>query len=153
MANQDTSDTQRQSSIEEDNINQICLCGQKVTKYPYNWDQCYSCCKKSEKKEKGYYNCRAKQCTYRQMTGRYFKLCSACYESVNASTIDTKYSFLFRKVASLIEQIRKEIQKCNNNDQRRRYMYRVYLFLYKRCIAKLKAAFVKESEYEEINDM
>eukprot|EP01083_Nonionella_stella_P163485 538225_1 len=153
MGNKGTCCKQRQSSFEENNINQICLCGQKVTKYPYDYDQCYSCCKKSEKKEKGYYNCRAKQCTYRQMTGGYFKLCSACYESVNASTIDTKYSFLFRKVASLIEQIRKEIQKCNNNDQRRRYMYCVYLLLYQQCIAKLKAAFVKESEYEEIKDM
>eukprot|EP01083_Nonionella_stella_P122866 369862_1 len=118
MANQNTSDTQRQSSIEEDNINQICLCGQKVTKYPYDWHQCKSCCKVIEKKEKGYYRCTARQCTYRQKTGYGFFVCSACYESVNASTIDTKYSFLFRKLASLIEQIRKETKQCNNNDQR-----------------------------------
>eukprot|EP01083_Nonionella_stella_P254276 873956_1 len=99
MANQNTSDAQRQSSIEEDNINRICFCGQKVTKYPYEFNECYICCKMSEKEEKGYYFCNPEQCTYR------FIICGACYESVNASTIDTKHSFLFRKVASLIEQI------------------------------------------------
>eukprot|EP01083_Nonionella_stella_P142781 442415_1 len=60
---------QRQSSIEEDNINQICLCGQKVTKYPYKFDECRSCCKKIEMKQKGYYVCNAKQCIHKEMTG------------------------------------------------------------------------------------
>eukprot|EP01083_Nonionella_stella_P122865 369861_1 len=119
MANQNTSDTQRQSSIEEDNINQICLCGQKVTKYPYKFDECRSCCKKIEKKEKGYYWCTARQCTYSKVReGYHFFVCNACYETVHSSTSDTKYSFLFRKLASLIEQIRKETKQCNNNDQR-----------------------------------
>eukprot|EP01083_Nonionella_stella_P272394 923634_1 len=153
MGNKVTRGKQRQSSIEEDNINHICLCGQKVTTYPYEFDECRSCCKKIEMKQKGYYVCNAKQCIHKEMTGSDFMVCSACYESVNASTIDTKYSFLFRKVESLIEQIRKETKQCNNNDQRRRYMYWVYLLLYTQCIAKLKAAFVKESEYEEIKDM
>eukprot|EP01083_Nonionella_stella_P272397 923645_1 len=109
MGNKGTSCKQRQSSIEEDNINHICLCGQKVTTYPYDWDQCRSCCKEIEKKEKGYYDCKAKQCIYRQMREGYeFTVCSACYESVNSSTIDAKHSFLFLKVTSLIEQIRKE---------------------------------------------
>eukprot|EP01083_Nonionella_stella_P176519 617851_1 len=151
MASQDKSDTQRQLSSEEDNINQICLCGRKLTKYPYSHYQCRSCCKQIEKKEKGYYWCTAKQCIHTEMTGGDFMVCSACYESVNASNIDTKHSFLFRKVASLIEQIRKETKQCNNNDQRRRYMYWVDRSLYQLRIAKLKAAFVNESEYEEIN--
>eukprot|EP01083_Nonionella_stella_P142778 442409_1 len=149
MGNKGTCCKQRQSSFEEDNINQICLCGQKVTKYPYNWDQCRSCCKEIEKKEKGYYLCRAEQCTYKVMTGYHFMVCSACYESMSISNIDTKYSFLFRKVASLIEQIRKEIQKCNNNDQRRRYMYWVYFQLFRRCVAKLQKV-MDETEYKEL---
>eukprot|EP01083_Nonionella_stella_P152593 489397_1 len=154
MANQKTSDTERQSSIEEDNINHICLCGQKVTKYPYlNNDECRTCCKEIEKTENTYYMCYAKQCIHKEMTGYYFTTCNACHETVNNSNRDAKHSFLFYKVASLIEQIRKETKQCNNNDQRRRYMYWVYLLLYTQCIAKLKAAFVKESEYEEINDM
>eukprot|EP01083_Nonionella_stella_P312934 1121073_1 len=100
MGNKGTCCKQRQSSIEEDNINQICLCGRKLAKCPFEFHQCKSCCKEVEKEEKGYYFCNAEQCTYR------FIICGSCYESANASTIDTKYSFLFRKVASLIEQIR-----------------------------------------------
>eukprot|EP01083_Nonionella_stella_P142786 442425_1 len=44
------------------NTNQICLCGRKVVKYRYAWNECHSCCKRREKKEKGYYDCKAKQC-------------------------------------------------------------------------------------------
>eukprot|EP01083_Nonionella_stella_P280740 955071_1 len=39
------------------NINHICLCGRKVVKYRYAWNECHSCCKRREKKEKGYYDC------------------------------------------------------------------------------------------------
>eukprot|EP01083_Nonionella_stella_P142780 442413_1 len=143
MDNKETSDTQRELLIEEDNINQICLCGRKLAKCPFEFHQCKSCCKEVEKKEKGYYFCNAKQCTYS------FIICGACYENVTASNIDAKHSFLFRKVASLIEQIRKEIQKCNNNDQRRRYMYWVYFQLFRRCVAKLQKV-MDETEYKEL---
>eukprot|EP01083_Nonionella_stella_P108579 315921_1 len=106
------------------NINQMCLCGQKVTKYPYAYDQCYSCCKVMEEEEEGYYDCRAKQCIYTQMREGYeFTICSACYESVNSSSIDSKRSFLFCKVASMMDRIKKETEQCKGNDERRRYMY------------------------------
>eukprot|EP01083_Nonionella_stella_P163405 537695_1 len=147
MDNKGTRDTQRELPIEEDNINQICLCGRKLTNCPFKFHQCKSCCKEVEKEEKGYYFCNAEQCTYS------FIICGACYENVTASNIDAKHSFLFRKVASLIEQIRKETKQCNNNDQRRRYMFYVHWLLYQSFIAKLKEAFVKESEYEEIKDL
>eukprot|EP01083_Nonionella_stella_P058995 154429_1 len=65
------------------NMNKMCLCGQKVIPYPYGCHQCFSCCNVTEKKEKGYYACNATECTYIQMTGRYFKVCRACYESAN----------------------------------------------------------------------
>eukprot|EP01083_Nonionella_stella_P176517 617848_1 len=115
MASQDKSDTQRQLSSEEDNINQICLCGQKVTKYPYDWHQCGTCCKQIEKAENTYYVCYARQCIHKEMTGYYFTTCNACYETVNNSNRDAKHSFLFCKVASLIEQIRQENKQCKNN--------------------------------------
>eukprot|EP01083_Nonionella_stella_P224450 798929_1 len=153
MANQGTSGKQKESSIKEDNINQICLCGRKLTKYPYEFDECYSCCKNIEKKKKGYYRCTARQCTYRQMTGYGFMVCSACYGSVNSSTSDTKHSFLFCKVSSLIDQTRKATKQCKNYDERRRYMYWIYFILHRDCITKLKAAFVNEREYQEIEDM
>eukprot|EP01083_Nonionella_stella_P073588 199114_1 len=108
------------------NINQLCLCEQKVIEYPSGWRHCYSCCKVMEKKQKGYYRCNAKPCTYRQMRGVSFKVCSACYESVNSSNMDSKRSFLFCKVASMMERIKKETEQCKDNDERRRYMYWVY---------------------------
>eukprot|EP01083_Nonionella_stella_P310306 1102001_1 len=101
------------------NINQICLCGQKVIEYPYGWDQCYSCCKAMEKEEKGYYLCNATECTYRQMTGDDFMVCSACYGSANNSNIDWKHSFLFCKVTSMMDRIKKETEQCKGNDERR----------------------------------
>eukprot|EP01083_Nonionella_stella_P096293 270630_1 len=155
MGNKVTRSKQRQSSIEEENINQICLCGRKVTKYPCGWRQCYSCCKEIEKEQKTYYWCAAEQCTYRQMRGEgyHFMVCSACYESVNSSSMDAKHSFLFCKLVSLIEQIKKETKQCENNDQQRRYMYSAYLILYETCITQMKAAFVNENEYERIKDM
>eukprot|EP01083_Nonionella_stella_P280973 956039_1 len=134
------------------NINQMCLCGQKVIEYPYGWDQCYSCCKVMEKEEKGYYGCTATECTYRQMTGDDFMVCSACYGTVYSSSIDAKRSFLFCKVASLIEQIRKGTKQCKNNDEQRRHLYYVYLILYEQCIAKLNV-FMNEREYDQIEDM
>eukprot|EP01083_Nonionella_stella_P142777 442406_1 len=102
MGNKGTCCKQRQSSFEENNINQICLCGRKLTNCPFKFHQCKSCCKEVEKKEKGYYFCNAKQCTYS------FIICGACYENVTASNIDAKHSFLFCKVASFIDQIKKE---------------------------------------------
>eukprot|EP01083_Nonionella_stella_P298673 1013722_1 len=131
------------------NINQICLCGRKVTKDPNAVSQCRSCCKAKDKKEKTYYRCNAKQCTYREMRGKRFVVCNACYENTNNSTIESKYSFLFCKLASLVERIKKETNKCHNNDERRRYMYWVYLLLHKRCIAKLQKV-MNEAEYEEL---
>eukprot|EP01083_Nonionella_stella_P213027 768699_1 len=107
-------------------MNQTCLCGQKVIPYPYAYHQCHSCCKVMEKKEKGYYACNATECTWTQMMGTYFMVCSACYESMNSSSIDSKYSILFCKVASMIERIKKETEKCKGNDERRRYMFWVY---------------------------
>eukprot|EP01083_Nonionella_stella_P308762 1090838_1 len=90
------------------NMNQMCLCGQKVIEYPYGFDQCDCCCKVMEEEEKGYYFCNATECTWRQMTGEYFMVCSACYESMNSSSIDSKYSILFCKVASMMERIKNE---------------------------------------------
>eukprot|EP01083_Nonionella_stella_P280974 956044_1 len=93
-----------------DNINQMCLCGQKVIEYPYGFHQCYSCCNVMEKKQNGYYLCNAKPCTYRQMRGVSFKVCSACYESVNSSNMDSKRSFIFCKMASMMDRIKKETE-------------------------------------------
>eukprot|EP01083_Nonionella_stella_P301197 1031988_1 len=143
--------TKGQTSIEEDNHQ--CLCGQTLTKYPYNHDECQCCCKEFQKAENTYHFCNGKQCTYRAWAGYYFCVCSACYESMDISNIDAKHSFLFCKLTSLMGQIRKEDKQCTNNDQRRRYMYRIYFLFYQQCIAKLKAAFVNESEYDEIVDM
>eukprot|EP01083_Nonionella_stella_P142782 442417_1 len=55
--NKETSGKQRQSSIEERNMNQICLCGQKLTQCPHGLDGCRSCCKRTEKEENTYYWC------------------------------------------------------------------------------------------------
>eukprot|EP01083_Nonionella_stella_P176520 617852_1 len=147
-------DSKENNDKEDNNINQICLCGRKLTQYPHDWNECHTCCKETES-ETTYYTCRfkASQCTYRELTGHKFKVCSACYETINSSIVDAKHSFIFCKVASLIEQIRQENKQCKNNDERRRYMHWVYTLLYKRCIAKLKAAFVNASEYEEIQGM
>eukprot|EP01083_Nonionella_stella_P298674 1013723_1 len=90
------------------NINRICLCGRRATKCPYSKTQCRSCCKAKDKKEKTYYWCDAKQCAFREVVGFSFVVCNACYESTNNSTPDSTHSFVFSKVASLIEQIRKE---------------------------------------------
>eukprot|EP01083_Nonionella_stella_P055582 146541_1 len=146
-------DNKRRSSNEEENMNQICLCGRKLTTYPYGWDQCYSCCKEIEKEENTYYYCGEGECTYRKMRGTsYFMVCSACYGTVYSSSIDAKRSFLFCKVASLIEQIRKGTKQCKNNDEQRRHLYYVYLILYEQCIAKLNV-FMNEREYDQIEDM
>eukprot|EP01083_Nonionella_stella_P066500 175162_1 len=130
-------------------INQICLCGRKVTKNPNAVSQCKSCCKAKDKREQTYYYCNAKECTLREMTGKRFIVCNACHESRQNSTIDSKYSFLFCKLASLVERIEKETKKCQNNAERRRYMYWVYFVLYKNCIAKLQKV-MNENEYEEM---
>eukprot|EP01083_Nonionella_stella_P159791 521682_1 len=134
------------------NINQICLCGREVIKCPHAKTQCMSCCKAKDKKEKTYYYCNAKQCTYREVQGRCFVICNACYENINSSTMDSKHSFLFCKLASLVERIKKETNQCHNNDERRRYMFWVYRILYTQCIAKL-SEMMSESEYTEIQDM
>eukprot|EP01083_Nonionella_stella_P099810 280757_1 len=82
------------ANVDVVNINQICLCGRKVTKYPRGWNECRSCCKVIAKKEKTYYWCNgnAKQCTFREIRGGSFFVCNACYESTNSSTIDSKRS-------------------------------------------------------------
>eukprot|EP01083_Nonionella_stella_P159790 521681_1 len=131
------------------NMNQICLCGRKVTKYPYAGSQCRSCCKAKDKKEKTYYYCNAKQCTFREIRGKRFVVCNACYDSKHSTTIDSKHSFVFCKVSSLVEQIRKEATQCRNNDDRRGYMFYVYQTLYNNCIAKLQKV-MNETEYEEL---
>eukprot|EP01083_Nonionella_stella_P039163 106517_1 len=86
-------------------INQICLCGRKLIEYPRGLDQCYVCCKKTEKNEKGYYVCTVEQCTFIQMAGAAFRVCSACYESTNTYHMDSKHCFLFCKIASMMERI------------------------------------------------
>eukprot|EP01083_Nonionella_stella_P039162 106514_1 len=86
-------------------INQICLCGRKLIELPFGLTQCYACCKKTEKKEKGYYGCTVKQCTFIQMAGAAFRVCSACYESTNTYHMDSKHCFLFCKIASMMERI------------------------------------------------
>eukprot|EP01083_Nonionella_stella_P001837 5273_1 len=68
------------------NINQICLCGRKVTKDPIAGSQCRSCCKAKDKKEKTYYRCNAKPCVFREVKGRPFVICNTCYENTNNST-------------------------------------------------------------------
>eukprot|EP01083_Nonionella_stella_P055581 146537_1 len=146
-------DNKRRSSNEEENMNQICLCGRKLTTYPYGWDQCYSCCKEIEKEENTYYYCGEGECTYRKMRGTsYFMVCSACYESVNSSNMDSKRSFLFCKVASMTDRIKNETEQCKDNDERRRYIISVYDILHTNCIAKL-APFMMESEHKQIQDM
>eukprot|EP01083_Nonionella_stella_P186387 682127_1 len=133
-------------------INQICLCGRKLIECPVELDQCYVCCKETEKKEKGYYVCRVKQCTCIQMRGNNFRVCSACYESTNTYHMDSKHCFLFCKIASMMERIKKETERCKDNDERRRYMFWVYCLLHTNCIAKL-AQFMNESEHKQIQDM
>eukprot|EP01083_Nonionella_stella_P191305 708173_1 len=97
------------------NINQICLCGRRVTEFPYATTQCRSCCKEKDKEEKTYYWCDAKQCAFREGVGLPFIICNTCYDSTNNSTIDSTHSFVFSKVASLMEQIRKEATQSQNN--------------------------------------
>eukprot|EP01083_Nonionella_stella_P075415 205016_1 len=120
------------------NYNQICFCKRNVIKYPNTWRKCYSCCKVVETKEKTYYYCNTEQCTYRKMTGDRFKVCSECYESSENATINSAHRFLFGKMASLMERIKKETNQCRNNDELRRYMYWVYKLFYKECIAKFQ---------------
>eukprot|EP01083_Nonionella_stella_P055402 146159_1 len=134
------------------NINQICLCGRKVIQYSEPWRQCYSCCKVLEAKENGYYDCSQQECTYRQMTGDCFKVCSACYENVKSSSIDSKHSFLFCKVVSMMNRIQKETKQYKDNDERRRRMDWVFVLISQRCIAKL-STFLNESEYKEIQEI
>eukprot|EP01083_Nonionella_stella_P087676 243968_1 len=157
MATKETCSKPKSSTIEEANINQLCLCGRKLTPYPDECKTCHTCCRVLEEKRKGYYECTAKECTYKQMRGQqqYFMVCGACYQSTNnISNSDAKHSFLFRKVTSFIEQIKKKTAQCHNNDARRRYMYWVYVILFERCIAKLNDAvnpvMNDKSEYEEI---
>eukprot|EP01083_Nonionella_stella_P017669 49486_1 len=131
------------------NINQICLCGRRVSEYPFDWDQCRSCCKVIETKQKGYYRCTAEQCIYTDMRGLNFMVCNDCYESEHRSKIESKHNFLFHKVASMIDQINKEAKQCKDNNERRRYMHFVYTVLYKGCIAKL-SKFMNDNEYKEV---
>eukprot|EP01083_Nonionella_stella_P304394 1057608_1 len=98
----------KKANIHLVNINRICFCGRKVTTNADDWRQCKSCCKVVEKNQKMYlYYCNAKQCRYRETTGYYFTVCSACYESTNNSNIDWTRSFLFCKMTSLVERIKK----------------------------------------------
>eukprot|EP01083_Nonionella_stella_P075419 205022_1 len=132
--------------------NQICFCGRKVIKYPNTWRKCYSCCKVIEKRRKTYYYCNAEQCMYRKMTGDGFKVCSECYESTDDSTIASTHSFLFGKMASAMERIKKRTNLCHNNDERRRYMYWVRILVHRRCIAKIQQS-MNENEYKELQRM
>eukprot|EP01083_Nonionella_stella_P170794 582016_1 len=102
-----------------------------------------------EKEEERYYLCNAKQCVCKQMIGEKFMICSACFETANSKTIDSKHGFLFCKVASMMDRIKTEIKQCKDNDERRRYMFLVYRILYTQCIAKL-SEMMNESEYNEI---
>eukprot|EP01083_Nonionella_stella_P068412 181575_1 len=134
------------------NINQLCLCGRKLIKYPHDWTQCNSCCKVTEKNANTYYYCNAKQCPFREMQGNHFKVCNACYESINDSNIESTHSFLFCKIASFVDHITKETLQCQNNNERRKYMYGVYQLLYQGCIVKLQQS-MDEIEHKEMQDM
>eukprot|EP01083_Nonionella_stella_P082752 228487_1 len=162
MANKGTGDKHRQPNEpighhahddNDHNINKMCLCGSGITKCPFPFDQCKSCCNVNHRRETAYYWCNSKQCTFRQMTAQYFIICTECYERVNNSNDDANHSFVFCKVASMVEQMRKETTNCQNNDERRRYMYWMHFLFYTNCIAKMKNAFVNESEYKEIQDI
>eukprot|EP01083_Nonionella_stella_P242509 845883_1 len=127
------------------NINHICLCGREVTEYQYPFAKCYSCCKVTEIKEKGYYRCCSIDCTYRKMNGCSFMVCKACYKN-NRSKIDythTGHSFLFLKVVSMIElQIRTKKQMTSTKTW-------IYPILYGNCISHIP----HQKERKEIEDM
>eukprot|EP01083_Nonionella_stella_P279658 951303_1 len=131
------------------NINQICLCGRNLIEIPVALTQCFSCCKITEQKANGYCGCSARDCTFIQMAQQGFRCCSTCYGSVNSTSIDSKHSFLFSKMASIIQQTQKETKQCTDNDERRRYMDCVHTLLSQNTIAKLQG-FMNESEYKEM---
>eukprot|EP01083_Nonionella_stella_P194423 717141_1 len=85
------------------NINQICLCGQKVVSYPYTFDECISCCRVTENVI-GYYRCISNKCTYRQVTQRSMMVCRTCYECENNIHINSQRTFLFCKLQSIVRK-------------------------------------------------
>eukprot|EP01083_Nonionella_stella_P202550 739901_1 len=55
-------------------------------------------------------------------------------------------------MASMMDRIKEEAERCKDNDERRRYMYWVNVLLHKNCITKF-AQFMIESEHKQIQDM
>eukprot|EP01083_Nonionella_stella_P114064 336850_1 len=86
------------------------------------------------------------------MAGDAFRVCNGCYQSTNSCNMDSKHSFLFCKIASMMDRIKKETEHCKGNDERRRYIISVYDILHTNCIAKF-APFMMKSEHKQIQDM
>eukprot|EP01083_Nonionella_stella_P183689 664513_1 len=134
------------------NINQICFCGQKLIENSWGWDKCMCCCRVLNNQET-HYVCKANPCTFKEMTGyHFFSVCGKCTESINITRVDSKHSFVFCKMVSLMTQIKKETKGLKDNDERRRYMFWVYFILYNQVIGILSGS-MNESERKEIQDM
>eukprot|EP01083_Nonionella_stella_P237006 831853_1 len=108
--------------------NTACFCGEKVTKYSYNFKDCRGCCKAFKTKQNTFYRCEQKECTYRQLTGFSFMLCKECYDDddTEIATCDVDGDANVEWMRVKLKRIMSETKKCANNDERRRYMCRVY---------------------------
>eukprot|EP01083_Nonionella_stella_P211143 763737_1 len=129
------------------NVNQICFCRQPLTKYTKDWDECMCCCKKYEPNEMRFYWC-SRQCIYRKTTTATYMVCAKCYETQPDISTDenaNEHSFMKRKIEETLNIISKEIEQCQDNQQRRQYMVDIYQRMYMFWIKRLN-----DSEFAEI---
>eukprot|EP01083_Nonionella_stella_P211147 763742_1 len=130
------------------NVNQICFCGKPLTKNPGDWDRCKCCCKDYGPNQTQFYRC-ARQCLYRKTTGgSNYIVCAKCYETQPDISTDenaNEHSFMKRKIEETLNIIKKEIEQCQDNQQRRQYMVDIHQRMYSDWIKRLN-----DSEFAEI---
>eukprot|EP01084_Bolivina_argentea_P292463 502789_1 len=120
------------------NINQICFCKKQMTKFQYEWSVCRCCCSVYNPNEMEFYWCgRGTQCEYVKICAFDYIICKTCFNARYNEIDDNKNDFMTTKTKANMKIISEETKKLNDIQQRKKYMWRIYFYLYQGWIAKL----------------
>eukprot|EP01084_Bolivina_argentea_P206873 353086_1 len=121
----------------DQNLYKLCFCKKQMKKYQY-WSKCICCCNEYKKNEMEFYWCgRRTECEYVKISTVDYVICSKCFNKRYDETYNSTNDFISTKTEANIKIISEEIKKLNDIQKRKKYMFRIYTFLYTAWISKL----------------
>eukprot|EP01084_Bolivina_argentea_P206872 353083_1 len=122
----------------DQNLYKLCFCKKEMTKYKSKFGICKCCYKEYNPNKMEFYWCgRGRECEYNKISTDIFQACSKCFNKIYDETDDNKNDFISIKTKTNIKIISEEIKKLNDIQKRKKYMFRIYTFLYTAWISKL----------------